>query len=75
VWKDYLLKYINDAYAEPLLNLHFLGPYLKCNGASLCSYEMIFKLIDLLNDDEKNELLKGLSSKIENYKNLLNVEK
>jgi len=37
---------------------------LKCNGASLCSYEMIFKLIDVLKDEEKNDLLKGLSSKI-----------
>jgi len=36
---------------------------------------MIFKLIDLLNDDEKNELLKGLSSKVQNYKDLLSVEK
>ena len=71
VWKDYLLKYINETYAEPLLNLHFLGPFLKCNCSSLCSYEMIFTLIDVLDDEEKNELLKGLSLKVKNYKETL----
>jgi len=29
---------------------------------------MIFKLIDVLNEDEKEKLLKGISSKVESYK-------
>lgn len=41
-WKYELLECVLDAYHEPILNLHFLGPYLKDNNASLCSYELIF---------------------------------
>ena len=32
---------------------------------------MIFKLIDFLNDDEKEKLLKGLKEKVKSYKELL----
>ena len=42
VWKYEILEYVLEAYHEPALNLHFMGPFLKDNNASLCSYDLIF---------------------------------
>lgn len=33
-WKQKMIKKVLRAYHEPLLNLHFFGPYLKSNSAS-----------------------------------------
>jgi hypothetical protein len=41
-WKHFMIKKVLRAYNEPYLNLHFLGPYLKNNSASLSAYELIF---------------------------------
>lgn len=42
VWKYKMLPFLLDAYNEPMLNLHFLGPYLKNNSSSICQYENVF---------------------------------
>ena len=42
LWKYHLLKGVLGAYNEPMLNLHFMGPYLKNNLSSINSYELIF---------------------------------
>ena len=47
-WKHYLIKKLLRVYNEPYLNLHFLGPYLKNNSASLSAYELIFSLMTAL---------------------------
>ena len=37
-----MLRKLLDAYSEPLLNLHFMVPYLKDSTASLGLYDLIF---------------------------------
>ena len=43
-----MIKKVLKEYHEPLLNLHFFGPYLKSNCASLSSYELIFQLMTVI---------------------------
>jgi hypothetical protein len=38
-WKYDILEMVMKAYNEPMLNLHFLGPYLKNHCASQNSYD------------------------------------
>jgi hypothetical protein len=54
-----------------MLNLHFLNPFFKCNCAQFCNYEIIFKLIDVISDDEKEKLLEDFREKVKGYKELL----
>lgn len=42
VWKYKILRLILQAYNEPMLNLHFLNPFLKNNMPSHGVYDMIF---------------------------------
>jgi len=50
VWKYQMLRMVLEAYNEPMLNLHFLGPYLKNSSCSLNSYEVIFQLLWVIDD-------------------------
>jgi len=42
IWKYDMLEKLLQAYNEPMLNLHFLGPYLKNYSASENTYDLIF---------------------------------
>lgn len=48
---DALLK----KYNEPLLNMHFLSPYMKDSLAGIGSYDLIFDLLPFLPDDDYAE--------------------
>ena len=48
IWKYDMLEKLLQAYNEPMLNLHFLGPYLKNYSASENSYDLIFQLVRVL---------------------------
>ena len=57
---DKLLKHYN----EPLLNMHFLSPYMKDSLAALGSYDLIFELLPFLPDDDLTEVPSGEKDKI-----------
>ena len=42
VWKYKILRLVLQAYNEPMLNLHFLNPFLKSNMSSHSVYDIIF---------------------------------
>ena len=63
-WKYDILEYVLQAYHEPYLNLHFLGPYLKENNASLCSYDLIFQILQFIPQLMRTEVLKHLINEI-----------
>ena len=37
-----MLQKVLETYNEPMLNLHFMSPYLKNNSSSINSYDLIF---------------------------------
>lgn len=44
-WKYKMLKMVFAEYNEPMLNLHFMSPFLKNSQSSLGNYDLIFNLI------------------------------
>ena len=42
IWKYEMLQKVLETYNEPMLNLHFMSPYLKNNSSSINSYDLIF---------------------------------
>jgi len=56
-WKYKIIKSVFKAYNEPMLNLHFMGPYLKSNLSSINMYDLIFYLMSVLPDVHKRNLL------------------
>lgn len=42
IWKYEMLQMVLQTYNEPMLNLHFMSPYLKNNSSSINSYDLIF---------------------------------
>ena len=74
IWKNEIVKTVSDHYNEPLLNLHFLGPYLKNHSASICSYELIFELVSIISQKERTQLIQNLTTDIDNYKKKLITE-
>ena len=47
-WCFGMLKQVLSVHNEPLLNLHFLGPYMKDSQASIGCYDSIFEILPLL---------------------------
>ena len=50
-WSFGVVEQLLKVYNEPLLNLHFLSPYVKDQQASLGCYECIFDMLPLLPDE------------------------
>lgn len=63
-----MIKKVLRAYNEPYLNLHFLGPYLKNNSASLSAYELIFQLIAALPVKWRTLVLQDIQKEIKDCK-------
>lgn len=63
-WKYDILKNVLQQYNEPMLNLHFLGPYLKNSLQSIGSYDLIFQLFRVLPDAVRTEVFDVLVDQI-----------
>lgn len=63
-----MIQKVLTAYHEPMLNLHFLGPYLKNNSASLSAYELIFQLISCLPIKWRSMVLQDIQKEIKDCK-------
>lgn len=74
IWKYEMLQMVLQAYNEPMLNLHFMSPYLKNNSASINSYDLIFQLIWVIPEEYRTNLLGTLRADIEVYKEKLTKE-
>jgi len=57
VWKYGMVEKVLEAYNEPMLNLHFLGPHLKSNLSSINMYDTIYKLISVIPDIFRKRLV------------------
>jgi len=68
IWKNQIVRKVLDTYNEPMLNLHFLGPFLKNYTSSQNSYDLIFQLLRLLPDDSLAMVFDGLKIEIDEYK-------
>ena len=60
-----------NAYNEPWLNLHFLGPWFKDCQSSLGSLELIFELLWVLSPDSKSALLEFLHTELKGMQKAL----
>lgn len=67
-WKHFMIKKVLRAYNEPYLNLHFLGPFLKNNSASLSAYELIFQLLSALPVKWRSMVLQDIQKEIKDCK-------
>ena len=63
-----MIQKVLQEYNEPMLNLHFLGPFLKNSHASLGAQELIFDLIWVLKADDKAKLLEHLRDKMKDMR-------
>ena len=68
IWKYDILEHIFKAYNEPMLNLQFLGPYLKNSSASENVYDMIFSLMRIVSDKNRSMVFDNLKMEIEEFK-------
>lgn len=64
-WKYDMLEMVLKAYNEPMLNLHFMGPYLKNHCASQNSYDLIFQIIRVLPPKQRALVLDHLREEIQ----------
>ena len=62
------IKTITKAYNEPVLNLHFLGPYLKNTTSSIGQYDMIFQMISVIRPKDRTTLVDLLEKEIRKFK-------
>ena len=51
---------LKRTYNEPILNAHFLAPYLKMNRGSQGLYDLIFQLLPLVPEKDHITLLTRL---------------
>lgn len=66
-----MLDKLLQAYNEPMLNLHFMGPYLKSNLSSINMYDIIFKLISIIPNVFRRNLMETLRHEIKDRKDAL----
>ena len=66
-----MLQMVLQAYNEPMLNLHFMSPYLKNNSSSINSYDLIFQLIKVIPEKYRTILLDTLRVDIVDFKQKL----
>ena len=52
-------------YNEPMLNLHFMGPFLKNSQSSLGSYDLIFKMIESQPLQQRSLIMDNLIGELE----------
>lgn len=67
-WKYEMLREVLGAYNEPLLNLHFLGPYLKNNCSSFNTYECIFNLFAIIPPKSRTNVVEKITNRIKEAK-------
>ena len=66
-----MLEKVLRTYNEPMLNLHFMGPYLKSNLSSINMYDIIFKLISIIPEKFRRNLMQMLRDEIRDKKDAL----
>ena len=64
-WKFKMLKIVFAEYNEPMLNLHFMGPFLKNSQSSLGNYDLIFTMIESQPLQQRTLIIDNLIGELE----------
>lgn len=64
IWKYEMLKSVLNQYNQPMLNLHFMSPYMKNYSASIVSYNCIIQLFQIMSEKQRPEIIDNLQDEI-----------
>ena len=67
-WKYEMLRSVLCAYNEPLLNLHFMAPFLKNNCSSFNTYECIFNLFAIIPQKSRTNVIEKITNGLKEAK-------
>jgi len=69
-WKLDKVRILLTHFNEPMLNLHFLNPYLKSN-ASVFTYQLLLKVFHHNSEEDNNKFIHKVCEYLGDYKKKL----